>query len=171
MMNRLKTFSVAVPGIIGSAAIFLLMTGCGAAISPELRAQVDPAVAFKAVFQDPDAYKGKVVLWGGEIIQVRNAKDGTWIELLQRPLGGDDRPIRDSASEGRFLVRHSGFLDPAVYAPGREMTVAGAVEGRRRQPLGEIEYSYPVVSDKQRVIWGPRQEPTFHFGLGIIKAF
>lgn len=148
-----------------------LLIGCAPVISQEIREQVDPALTFKAVFQDAEAFKGKVVLWGGEIIQTHNMKDGTWIEVLQRPLAGDDRPIRTGPSEGRFMIQHDGFLDPAVYGPGRELTVAGEVRGRRDQPLGEIEYGYPVVAERQLVVWTPRREPVFHFGLGFGATF
>jgi outer membrane lipoprotein len=151
--------------------LVLLSAGCTSAISREVRSQVDPSLTFKAVFHDPDSHKGKAVLWGGEIIRVRNTKDETWIELLQRPLSGNDRPIRESASEGRFLIRHEGFLDPAVYGMGREITVAGEVHGRRTQALDDVEYSYPLIADKELVLWGPRQEPTFHFGLGLGAVF
>jgi outer membrane lipoprotein len=153
------------------ALVLLLSAGCTSAISREVRSQVDPSLTFKAVFHDPDSHKGKAVLWGGEIIRVRNTKDETWIELLQRPLSGNDRPIRESVSEGRFLIRHEGFLDPAVYGMGREITVAGEVQGRQTQALDDVEYSYPLIADKELVLWGPRQEPTFHFGLGLGAVF
>ncbi|MBI3596793.1 MAG: Slp family lipoprotein [Nitrospirae bacterium] len=155
---------------IGMAFLFII-NGCAPAISKEVRDQVDPAATFKAVFHDPDSYKGKTVLWGGKIIHTRNTKDTTWIELLQQPLARGDRPIRESASEGRFLIRHEGFLDPAVYGRGREITLVGEVRGRETRSLDEVEYSYPVVADKQLVLWGPEQEPTFHFGLGFGAVF
>jgi outer membrane lipoprotein len=152
-------------------AFLLILNGCAQAISEEVRAQVDPAATFKGVFHDPDSYKGKIVLWGGKIIQTRNTKGTTWIEVLEQPVGHDDRPVRGSASEGRFLIRHEGFLDPAVYGRGRELTLVGEVQGRETRPLDEVEYHYPVVSDKQLVLWGPQQESTIHFGLGIGATF
>jgi outer membrane lipoprotein len=152
--------------------VLLLTTGCSSsAISREVRSQADPAATFKTVFHDPDSFKGRIVLWGGEIIQIRNTKDATWIELLHHPLAGDDRPIRGAASEGRFLIRHVGFLDPAVYGRGREITVAGEIQGRQMQPLDEVEYAYPVVADKDLVLWGPQRKPAFQFGLGFGAAF
>lgn len=152
-------------------ALLLLMNGCSPAISKEIRSRVDPEANFKVVILDPDSYKGEIVLWGGEIIRTRNTKDETWIELLQRPLAGNDRPIRDAASGGRFLIRHDGFLDPAVYGRGREITVAGEIQGRRIQSLDEIEYNYPIVSAKELVLWGPQHEPVFHIGLGFGATF
>jgi len=157
--------------ILWVMAFLFILNSCTQAVSKEVRDQVDPAATFKAVFQDPDSYKGKTVLWGGKIIQTRNTKDATWIELLQQPLARNDRPILGSASEGRFLIRHEGFLDPAVYGRGRELTLVGEVRGRETQQLDEVDYNYPVVSDKQLVLWGPEQEPAFHFGLGVGATF
>lgn len=152
--------------------VFLLSTGCtSSAISHDVRSRVDPATTFKSVSHDPDSQKGKIVLWGGEIIQTRNTKEATWIELLQHPLDGNDRPIHGAVSEGRFLIRHEGFLDPAVYGSRREVTVAGEVWGRQTQTLDEAEYAYPVVADQEMVLWGPRQEPIIHFGLGFGATF
>ncbi|MBI3811158.1 MAG: Slp family lipoprotein [Nitrospirae bacterium] len=152
--------------------VFLLTTGCiSPAISRDVRNRVDPAATFKAVFHDPDSQKGKIVLWGGEIIRTRNTKEATWIELLQHPLDGNDRPIHGAVSEGRFLIRHEGFLDPAVYGSRRELTVAGEVQGRQTRTLDEADYAYPVVADQEMVLWGPRQEPTFHLGLGFGATF
>ena len=151
--------------------VLLLAGGCASAFSKEIRHQVDPAATFKAVLQNPDSFKGKTVLWGGEIIETRNTPDAAWIELLQHPLSGDDRPIRGPVSEGRFLIRHEGFLDPAVYGRGREVTVAGEIRGGQNRPLDEIEYLYPIVADKEMVLWGPRREPVFHFGLGLGATF
>jgi outer membrane lipoprotein len=157
--------------ILRAMAVLLVLNGCAPAISKEVRDQVDPAATFESVLHDPDSFKGKTVLWGGKIIQTRNTKDTTWIELLQQPLARNDRPIRGSASEGRFLIRHEGFLDPAVYGRGLELTLVGEVRGRETRPLDEGEYSFPVVSDRQLVLWGPEQEPTFHFGLGVGATF
>ena len=157
--------------ILWVMAFLFNLNSCAQAISKEVREQVDPAATFKAVLHDPDSYKGKTVLWGGKIIQTRNTQGTTWIELLQQPLARNDRPISGSASEGRFLIRHEGFLDPAVYGRGRGLTLVGQVRGRETRQEDEVDYNYPVVSDRQLVLWGPEQEPTFHFGLGIGATF
>jgi len=156
--------------LCGTAFLFIL-NSCTQAISNEVRDQVDPAATFKAVIHDPDSFKGKTVLWGGRIIQIRNTKDTTWIELLQQPLARNDRPVQGSASEGRFLIRHEGFLDPAVYGRGRELTLVGEVRGRETRREDEIDYNFPVVSDKQLVLWGPEQEPSVHFSVGVGATF
>jgi outer membrane lipoprotein len=141
--------------------------GCQAAINQEMRAQADETVTLDQVSTDPEQYRGKIVLWGGEILEVRNTPEGAVLEILERPLDSGDRPSRREAPRGRFLITHKGFLDPAVYGRGLEITVVGEIVGKRSQTLDEIEYTYPVVQDRELVLWGPRRlGPAFHIGIG-----
>jgi len=73
----------------------------------------------------PEAHKGARVIVGGEILATQPRADGTEVELLTRRLRGDDSPERSDRSPGRVLLRARDFLDPAVYAPGRRITVIG----------------------------------------------
>jgi hypothetical protein len=48
-----------------------------------LRVKVDPSLILREVIQNPNVYKEKMVLWGGEIPQTLPQKDGTTlIEIL-----------------------------------------------------------------------------------------
>jgi hypothetical protein len=44
-------------------------------------------------------------------------------------------------------------LDPKVYAKGRGVTVGGSVVGSVRQPLGDREYTYPVIEAQELHLW------------------
>ena len=71
---------------------------------------------------------------------------------------------------GRFLVHFEGFLDPAIYAKGRRITVLGEVAGKRVLPLKEMEYSYPVLLPREHYLWRPEDfygTPSFHIGIGV----
>jgi outer membrane lipoprotein len=77
---------------------FILTSGCSHVISDTLRARVDPSLTFREVFQNPNAYKGKIVVWGGEILQTLPQKDRTTlIEVLDWPLGWRGKPKRTVA--------------------------------------------------------------------------
>ncbi len=149
----------------------LLIAGCSPVISQGVLKQVDKAVHFEQLLKDPDAYRGRIVLLGGEIIETRNLPESTMIFLLQRPLGPRDEPDINGESKGRFIVAVPGFLDPAIYRPGRKVTVAGAVEGRETYPLGEIRYTYPVISKRELYLWPSEEttmtEPGVQVGVGI----
>lgn len=41
----------------------------------------------------------------------------------------------------------------AIYSKGREVTLAGEVKGKRVLPLGEIEYTYPLIAIKEIHLW------------------
>jgi len=145
-----------------------VLFGCQTTPFPsDLRRQVDESLAFAEVSLDPDRYQGKLVLWGGGIIETRNTGEGAEIEVLQRPLERNDRPVEGDESGGRFLVIHDGFLDPAIYMAGREITVVAEVLGKRVQALDEIEYTYSVVQARDIALWStPRNRPSIHFGFG-----
>lgn len=136
--------------------IFLLLQlyGCAHVISRDLRDAVDPSLSFEQVLKDPNAYQGKTVLWGGEIIETLINKDGTSeIEVFQRPLGVRGEPKITDISEGRFIIHDVRYLDPYLYRRGRRITVAGIIIGQRVKPLGEMEYRYPLISSKQIYLW------------------
>lgn len=142
---------IIIPSVV--LAIMFLPAGCTSVISKELRSQVKVETDFRKVFQDPDAYQGRVVLWAGVIIASQNRKDGTQIEILETPADLEGRPRDIDQSPGRFLALYNGFLDPSIYSQGREVTVAGPVMGKRLLPIGEIEYSYPLILVKEIHLW------------------
>jgi outer membrane lipoprotein len=133
--------------------LLILFAGC-APISKDLRAQADRTLSFHQVFQNPDAVKDKIVIWGGEIVETINQKDGTTlIVVLQRPLDWLEEP-KIQRSEGRFIILVRGYVDPYVFGRGRRITVAGEILGRKVIRLGELEYPYPLLQSKQIYLWG-----------------
>src|SRR5512139_1906595 len=135
-------------------SFLILLSGCAHVISKDLRTKSDPSLTLSRVRQNPDAFKEKWVVWGGDIIETVNQRDGTTqIEIFQRPLGWRGEPKDTVASEGRFLVIADKDLDPYIYGRGKKITVAGEIMGEKIKPLGEMEYRYPVLSGKQIHLW------------------
>ena len=146
MSNRVLSFIV--------IACFFLFSGCAHVISKDIRDKVDPSLTFEKVIQNPIAYKGKTVVWGGEIVETLNQKNETTeIEVFQIPLDSTDAPKVSNTSEGRFLIFVNKYLDPYLYRKGRRITVAGEILGEKILPLGEMDYRYPVISSKQIYLW------------------
>ena len=146
-----------------------LLAGCRAGISKERRELSDPNATFEKVHPDPETHRGTVVMWGGRILGVRNGKEETVLEILEVPLGRDTRPKAAGEPGGRFLIVHRGFLDPAVYGPGREVTVVGKMTGTQSKPIDERDYAYPVVEDIELKLWGPRSGgASFQIGIGAV---
>jgi outer membrane lipoprotein len=140
---------------IGWGLLFwsILLSGCMATIPKELAQKVDKSVTFAELKKSPENYKGKLLLLGGKILEAKNIKEGTVFEILQSPLDYNDRPQAEDVSEGRFLALYKGYLDTAIYQPGRSITLAGEVLRAETRPLGEIEYTYPYLEVKSIFLW------------------
>jgi len=149
--------------------------GCATVISPESLQQVDQNVNFEQILENPDAYRGRIVLLGGDIIETKNLPEKTEIIVSQRSLDYRKKPNAGSTSKGRFILSVPRFLDPAIYKPWRKLTVAGEVAGKEVRPLGDREYTYPVITEKELYLW-PSEEyhpmgPSLHFGIGVGLGF
>ena len=141
----------------------VLLSGCAHVISRDLRDKADSTLTFKQVLQDPNAYIDKFALWGGEIIQTINQKDGTTlIEVFQRPLGWREEPKLTQPSEGRFLALAEKYLDPYLFRRGRKVTVAGKILGAKMRPLGEMDYRYPLLLGEQIYLWEEYYYPAYY---------
>lgn len=144
--------------------ISLALVGCNASpFSAQLRKEAKQQPSFAQISANPSAYRGQHVILGGSIVQTTNQARTTEIEILQRPLDSyDDRPEDTDQSFGRFLARCPGFLDSAIYAKGREVTIAGEIQGREERPLDQTQYPYPVVQCRQIHLW-PSQPPNAYY--------
>lgn len=153
--------------------ILLWLAACASTISPEVLKDVDQSIRFEALLKDPNAFQGKTILFGGDIIKTENSPDKTLIVVLQRSLNSNKKPSGGDRSAGRFIVSVPGFLDPAIFQPGRQITVVGMIAGKEVRALDDIEYSYPVIDKRHLYLWqrksavdtGPRVY--FGFGAGI----
>ncbi|MFP3866651.1 MAG: Slp family lipoprotein [Desulfobacteraceae bacterium] len=139
--------------IFGLLLLMGIAAGCAPVFSQAMLEQVDRDLSFSVVAADPEAYQGKKVMWGGVIDQTRPKEDKTELEVVQKYLDRRHRPVDRDTSLGRFLVVYSGFLDPAIYKAGREITVIGEVEGCEVRKLGETDYRYPVVEALSLHLW------------------
>ena len=153
-------------GIIG---LIVFATACTSAIPKESLKEVDPEITFQSLIKDPEKYAGKVILAGGQIVSTTMREGESWVEVLQQPLDGKQRPQNTDVSYGRFLIRFEGFLDPEIYAAGRRITVLGKVAGKKVQILKEMEYTYPALLPRQHYLWKPEAYggPSVHFGIGV----
>ena len=155
--------------------IVLLLAACAPVISRQVLQEVDKSISFEQLLQKPESYKGRTVLLGGDVIETQNLSGKTLIVVLQRPLGFRGRPAAGDVSQGRFIISAAGFLDPAIYSNGRKITVAGMVVGKEVRPLGEREYTYPMIEKRELYLWPEEEsssaEPQVHFGVGIGVVF
>ena len=72
-----------------------------------------------------------------------------------QPLDYWGRPIRTNEARGQFLIYTPVYIDPDIYAPGSEITVAGEIEGTTLKLPGNTEltkYNYPVLVSKLKAL-------------------
>jgi outer membrane lipoprotein len=148
--------------LVCAAVLVAAAHGCAPVISKSLREQAVEDLSPQGVREDPAAYKGRIVHWAGEIIDSKNLKEGTLLEILQKPKDYEGRPKDVDRSGGRFLALYDGFLDSAVYEKGRKVTVAGEIRGLREMQIGEIQYAYPLVSVKEIHLW-PKESRMYDY--------
>ncbi len=149
----------------------LSITGCTTAVSKESLELIDPGLSFEALHQDPDRYVGRYLLLGGAISEVRlSASGGSELEMVQLPINNRGKITATDHSAGRFIAQDDSFRDPAIFSPGRLVTLVGQVTGSKVLRLGEKDYHYPVLSVTELRLWTPNDHPAnfpVHFGFGI----
>ncbi|ROR01815.1 Slp family lipoprotein [Desulfosoma caldarium] len=139
--------------LLGCFSVVLVLSGCAHVISPQVRQQAAMKLSLEEVRKNPEAYKGTVVVWSGVILSGENKSDGTWLEILELPANRQGKPSSTTRSGGRFLAKDFRFLDTALYAPNRLVTVAGTLSGTQQRPLGAVPYVYPVVTVMEMHLW------------------
>jgi outer membrane lipoprotein len=150
-----------------------MIAGCTAGISEQARSQVTFWGTFPELQAEPERHQGEVVLLGGRIIETLVAEASSEIIVLQLPLNRNNQPLNNDQSQGRFVVRSSQFLDPAVYTKGILLTVVGRVVSSEKRPIGEMDYLYPVLEPIEIKKWSLEdlESPRIHFGIGVGTHF
>jgi len=112
---------------------------CGSPVPTELYGEVDHALKPSTVLADPEAYRGRTVLLGGEVVQTLSDTAGVRIEVLLYRLDDGDRPSQPDTSLGRVVASGPG-LDGARLQPGRLVTLVGSVAGRAESAAGPLPH-------------------------------
>lgn len=142
--------------LVGLAGFWL--AGCATQVPDPIRVAPAWEPTPDEVRAAPARYQGAPVRWGGVVAGVENRVDHTLIQVVSRPLGHSGRPRDTDAGQGRFLARVPGFVEPAVFGVGRELTVRGRVVGVQLRPVGDYEYPYVLLDVDAYHLW-PVREP------------
>ena len=138
--------------------LFGLILGCAPVISTELKTRADTSLSFREVQENPGAYKGKTILWGGRIVQTLPQEDGSvLIEVLEWPLGFWEEPRQRVAFQGKFLLLVKEPVDLSTYKRGSRITLAGEIQGEMEgseiRGVTDPTYRYPIVLEKELHVW------------------
>jgi outer membrane lipoprotein len=152
-------------------SVLFIVTACTPPLSRPSLDLVDPGITFAELLRDPDRHIGRYLLLGGTIAAVRiDNGEGSELEVVQMPTDRGGRITTTSSSAGRFIARDDALRDPAIYHPGRLVTLVGRVEGSQTGRIGERDYRYPVLTVHELHLWRPGEHPDasrVRFGIGI----
>jgi outer membrane lipoprotein len=99
---------------------------------------------------------GKLFIFGGIIVNTTATKEGSLIEAIYVPVSGRGY-FKDWYREGggRFMAiyKQKEILDPVIYSPKREITLAGEFVGIRKGKIGELDYEFPFFEIKDIYLW------------------
>ena len=73
----------------------------------------------------------------------------------------------DKPAQNRFVVRHAGYLETMVYAPGREITVIGTLQDVEEGKVGDASYRFPVLKADKIYLWPLGENSRVRFGVGV----
>jgi outer membrane lipoprotein len=100
---------------------------------------------------------GVVVRWGGRVIRTEPLDNKTCFEILSTRLDTYGRPYWATDDVGgRFIACRTGFYDPAVFEPNREVTFTGRIEGYDTRKIGGHDYRFPRVAADVVYLWPVR---------------
>lgn len=137
-------------------ALALLLAGC--ATYPDVVRVSDESmlVSYSAVTQG-QVQKG-TARWSGVIAKVQNNAANTRLEIVYFPAGAGGRPQVSDQTPGRFVAYVKGFVDPLVYAQGKQITVLGQLAAAESGNVEQYQYLFPVIQDAAVYLWPKKQE-------------
>ncbi len=147
----------------------LTLTSCGHNISKHSLALADRSVTFAALLKDPDAFRGKFVIFGGTIAEAQKNEQGATLEIIQHDLDRRELPDESVASRGRFLAVTPEALSTKLCPPGRLVSVAGEVAGEKVMPVKGVDYTYPVIMVRELHLFPLPNEEFFDVWVPYIR--
>lgn len=130
-------------------SLFGIIGGCAHVMSDSGLKLANRSVPYAEIKKNPEQFAGKVVLVGGVIVGIKTGGDVIMLEVSQLELFNNGVPDEFSHSQGRFLALSSELLDPAIYRPGKFVTIIGEIKGKKIMPILGADYPYPLISVKE----------------------
>jgi outer membrane lipoprotein len=138
----------------------LLLFSCVPVLNRELMKEGERNASLEELKANPGAYKGRLYILGGLIVETRLTDKGSQVEVVSMLVDSRGYLKESQRADGRFLaiyLRSKGLLDPVVYKKGREVTLAGEFLETKKGKIDEMEYVYPVFEIKQIYLWEETQ--------------
>ena len=135
-------------------AALLVLSACATQPTP-LQGAFSPLTPHEAVVGD---HAGASVRWGGRIIRTEPRPDRTCFELISTRLDAAGRPYwAGDSTWGRFIACRTGFYDPALFEPNREVSFTGRIEAYEERLVGGYTYRFPRLAADVVYLWPLRE--------------
>jgi starvation-inducible outer membrane lipoprotein len=126
-----------VPLLILTGVAFI---GCQGTVPSKYVRQAQQGVTLTSIKQHPQAYKGKVVILGGVIVEKREDSERVWLLIKNRPVDEDfvphAPPSLEGAEAGFYWVALSPQGLPKSYHDWARITVVGRVSDEPHPEAG-----------------------------------
>lgn len=142
--------------MITSVMVFMMLASCAPVLSRDVMNSGVREFKFARFVETPDAFKGKIFILGGIIVETKLTEKGSQIEAVFVPVDGLGYLRNTAAYEGRFIAlfpRPRGMMDPLIYKKGREITIAGEFLEVRKGKIDEMDYLFPVFEIREAYLW------------------
>ena len=121
-----------------SAMVFAgacLLSACSSTLPSRYIDQAEPGVTLTALASNPEAYREKVVILGGVIVEEQDSGEHVFLRLKNRPLDKEYHPHRplslDGPEAGYYWVMMGRGELPEQHHQWARVTVVGQVTGKR----------------------------------------
>ena len=144
--------------------VLLFMIACAPVFREEIMKNSTQNPSLTELNSSPANFKDKLFLFGGRIINTRTTKDGFVIEAMYLPVNYRGHIASSDKYEGRFLAilpKEKGILDPLLFRPGKEVTIAGIYKGIRTQKIDNLEYGYGYFQIVGIRLW---EDKVYYYG-------
>lgn len=107
----------------------------------------------------PDIWQNQLFVFGGNIVSCKHTGEGSLIEAVYVSVNSLGHPQAPSLVARRFLAIYPlerGTLDPVIFRPGKEITLAGIFLENRIGFIDDVSYTYPTFRIEEVYLWEQR---------------
>ncbi len=138
-----------------SVLVLFFLLGCVHPLSSRDLKTVEKELTFSRVIENPRAYFGGIVLWGGVIRSLTQGPAGTDMIITQCPLDNKGSP-QTEVTQGEFMAYTVRRLDPEIFHQETKVSLVAEFYGLEEEKWGPEEYPRPRVRIIQIYAWIPR---------------
>lgn len=121
------------PGLVAAALLGGLVACGGGTIPSQYLKKAEPGITLTKLAKDPKAYRGKVVILGGVIVDEKPGDNRVWLHVKNRPLDEDYVPhipvTKEGPEAGYYWVMVMRHDLPKDYHKWSRITVVGRLTG------------------------------------------